>query len=151
MAMTKAERAALDKAEHEARLARALRFPTDPVPKQMGLDEIAAAMTHKSVKYGREHTVARGWFYNTYAARVSFGCSDGTFHNKDGDTTSTQTPGSMYRTKAEALRAMRHEKVREVAEILAKIDKQIEDAESECVDRVNITEAICPQNTTSST
>lgn len=134
MAMTKAERAALDKAEHEARLARALRFPTDPVPKQMSLDEIRAAMTHKSIKYGHEHTVARGWFFNSHSLRISLGCSDGVHHSNDGDTTSTQTPGRMYFTKAEALRAMRHEKVREVAEILAKIDKQIEEAESQLVD-----------------
>lgn len=37
----------------------------------------------------------------------------------------------MYRTKIEALRAMRHEKVREVAATLAAIDKQISLAESE--------------------
>lgn len=134
MAMTKAERAALDKAEHEARLARALRFPTDPVPKPMSIDDIRAARTHKSVKYGLEHVVARGWFYNAYSARVTLGCSDGVHHNKDGDTTATQYAGCMYRTKAEALRAMRHEKVREVAETLARIDKQIEDAEAESVD-----------------
>lgn len=130
MAMTKAERAALDKAEHEARLARALRFPTDPLPKPMTQNEVVAARAHEVVRYGHITLVTRSWFQNTYSLRVSFGCSDGHTHCKDGTDSFSQTMGCMYRTKAEALRVMRHEKVREVAEILAKIDKWIEEAEA---------------------
>jgi len=142
MAMTKAERQELENALTEAAMARALRFPTDANPKPMTRDEINQASTHDGrASWGGASKVARGWFYNAYAMRVTYGCSNGINHSTEGNQTSTQSCGRMYRTKVEALRAMRHEKVREVASQLAAIDKQIEDEETKAVADVDGSDA----------
>lgn len=131
MTMTKAERARMEMLEREARLARALRFPTDPVPQPMSIAEIKASLTDGGMKSGHYEKVARGWFFNSHVMQVSRGCSNGYSHSPTGNVTTSQNGGRMYRTEAEAWRAMRHEKARQVAEDLAKIDARIEKCEAE--------------------
>ena len=80
------------------------------------------------MKYGQRQQVARGWFMNPHSLMVTYGCSDGSTHSTEGDITSTQRMGRMYRTEIEALRAMRHEVVDRVSRELAKIDARIDRA-----------------------
>ncbi len=130
MTMNKAELARVAKLEADLAMARALRWPTDPEPVTMTAAEIKDAAIHPSraVGYrGPGPKVAHGWFVNTYSARVTKGCSDGSNHDKSStEQTSTQSSGPMYRTESEAWRVLRHAKVLEVAAILAKIDAEIE-------------------------
>lgn len=132
MAMTKAEKARMAELEHALGLARALRFPDYPVPTPMTREEIKASLVDGGTRYGKAQQVARGWFYNAYlggagdyANRVTYGCSDGIGHDRDGDTTSSQNMGRMYRTRGEAVMAMRHELTTACAEVLAKVDRML--------------------------
>jgi hypothetical protein len=136
MAMNKTETARMAKLEEELRISRALRWPTDPRPSPMTQEEIKAACIHntkgRSGDYGYSQKVAHGWFANGYReGEVTKGCSDGYSHDRRStERVTTQTGGIMYRTEAEAWRAIRHEKVRAFATVLAKIDQHIERAET---------------------
>lgn len=130
MAMTKAEKERMERLEHAAAMAMALRFPTDPCPQPMTKDAIKALLSATPCGAGKQH-VARGWFMNAYSIRVTYGCSDGVHHSHDGDRTTSQHHGRMYRTKSEAWRALRHEKIFEVAKFLAQIDAEVAAAQKE--------------------
>lgn len=130
--MTKAEKAQMDELRHLLMLSRALRFPDYPVPQPMSHDEIRRNLKPGGNKYGHQQMVTRGWFYNAYLApsgrrsnTVSYGCSDGVHHSWQGDVTSSQGAGRMYRTKLDALHALRHELTAACAEVLAEIDETI--------------------------
>lgn len=123
MSMTKAEKEAFDRMQTDLRLARALRWPIGPTPKPMTVDEIKAECHHASSAYGE---VAIGWFMNAYSMRVTRGCSNGYTHNVEGTScTTSQGPGAMYRTEADAWVAMLHIKVRDYARDLAQIEFHI--------------------------
>ena len=120
--------------EHALLLARAMRFPDYPVPRPMTYEEIKANLVEGGVRHGHPQKVARGWFYNayigshtSYGGRVTYGCSDGIHHSTEGDTTTTQDCGRMYRTKADAVMALRHDLTTQCAEILAKVDRLLAD------------------------
>lgn len=131
MAMTKAEKAEMDRLRNDLALARAMRWPSYAKPARMTYDQIRDNLVDGGVKWGSRQKVARGWFQNAYSQRVSYGCSDGTFHSQGGDTTSSQNMGEMWATKADALRAMRLEMTEDFAKKLAAVDRQIEEAESD--------------------
>lgn len=127
MTMTKAEREKVSTLEDDLRLARSLRWPLGGAPEPMTADAIQAARIHAGKEMDR---LALGYFMNEYSMRVTRGCSNGTNHNTNGvSQTTSQGIGLMYRTEAEAWRAMLHKKVREVAAVLASIENKIVIAE----------------------
>lgn len=131
MAMTKAERAEMERLWADLAMARAMRWPSYPKPAPMTLEDIKANIVDGGVQYGRPQKVARGWFYNAYLSHsypdVTQGCSTGFVHSTSGDVATTQNRGRMYARKVDALRAMRHDLTEFVASILAKVDQQIEE------------------------
>lgn len=132
MAMTKAEQKRMADLEDALRRARAMRWPEYNMPAPMTEADIKANLVEGGIRYqGREpQQVARGYFANSYNGRVSYGCSNGTSHNADGDVTSTQNMGVMYATKADAWRAVRYQMTERFSAQLAKVDQEIADAES---------------------
>ena len=125
MAMTKKEQAELQRLRDDLDLARAMRWPDYAQPAPMTEAEIKANLVEGGLKYGSRQMVARGWFCAASTGRVTYGCSSGLFHSREGDTTNTQNMGVMYATKADALRAMRIEMTQAFARNLAEVDKQI--------------------------
>lgn len=123
--MTKKEQAEFERLRSDLALARAMRWPDYPKPASMTAQEIAAAKVPGGTRYGHPQMVAMGWFQNSYSRRVTLGCSDGVHHSTDGNTTGSQNAGIMYRDKADAWRAMRHELTEKYAKELAEIDRQI--------------------------
>lgn len=131
MAMNKKEQAAMNRLRDDLALSRAMRWPDYPKPAAMSVEQIKANLVDGGTKHGRPQRVARGWFYNAHNGYLSYGCSDGYFHDRVGDTTSSQTAGYMFATKAEAARAMRHDMTIAFAAKLAAVDRMIADAEAE--------------------
>lgn len=134
MAMTKAEKAEMERLRADLALARAMRWPDYPKPASMTRDEILANLVEGKDEFGRPSKVARGWFINSYLGgwggfTPSYGCSNGYSHNSNGERTTTQQMGVMYATKADALRAVRHELTEKMATILANVDRQIAEEE----------------------
>jgi hypothetical protein len=130
MAMNKKERAEMDRLRDDLALSRSLRWPDYPRPKKVSLEWIKANLVSGGIKYGHPQEVARGWFYNANIGSysqytVTYGCSDGIYHNRDGDTPSSQNIGRMYATRLEALQALRIDLTEQCARILADVDKQI--------------------------
>lgn len=123
MAMNKAERAALEAALTET----ALRWPTEAEPQPMTREDIKAALVEvqcKDQSCYKTRKIAKGWFFNSYSAEVGPAWSDGMSHglrNWTGDNAS-QRMGEIYRTKREALLALRWTKCREIAKQLRAID-----------------------------
>lgn len=119
--MTKKEQAAFADLEHQLRLAKALRF-TESVERDV---QPPSCMGNEKLR--------KGWDYNAYlggysAPRVEKACTSAIYHNFGDDTkTTTQGARSLFSTKLLALRALRVEVESKVAEILAKIDEQIEE------------------------
>jgi hypothetical protein len=132
MAMNKSEKAEMEALRNALALSRAMRFPDYPVPQPMTYEEIRSSLTDGGLRFGSRQKVARGWFYNAhlgghgpYSNRVTYGCSDGIHHSIDGDVTTSQGTGQMYRTREEASRALRHELTTKCAEVLAAVDRAI--------------------------
>lgn len=136
MAMNKKELAEMERLRADLALARALRWPSYPKPKPVTREWIEANLIDGDPKYGsgRPSRIAQGWFYSAYLGGyrgpdVSHGCSDGLYHSpSDPRKTTTQNMGRMYATKAEALMALRHDVTETVANILARIDRDLEEA-----------------------
>lgn len=126
MAMNKTEQARVEQLEDALARARALRWPGYHSPAPMTLADIQANLVDGGKKWGITQKVARGYFANAHAQRVTYGCSDGIHHNKNGDATDTQQMGRMYALEIDAWRAIRHELTIEYAKTLAKIDAEIE-------------------------
>jgi hypothetical protein len=123
MAMTKAEKARMAELEKQLAMSRAMRFPDYSVPQPMSYDDIKDALSVSG------ETVVRGWFYNAnlggyggYSNQATYGCSNGINHSREGAKTSTQGMGRMYRTREEAVMALRHELTTQCAELLARVD-----------------------------
>jgi hypothetical protein len=122
MAMNKAEKAQM---EH-LQTALALCWPAYPCPQPMSVEEIKAAQIEGLVeRHGHKRSAAIGWFVNAYNSEVSQGLSDGHIHDRSGNKSWSQGAGTMYRTKQEALMAMRHEASRDFAAKLARIDARL--------------------------
>lgn len=128
MAMTKAEKAAMDALYERA----ALSWPAPP-PKPVDLD-VAMEGSGK----GRW----RGWWMNPYSKRVGEGVVDGCLHALEPYTDEqlnsrygghsyvslSQTRGGpWYATKADAMRALHYAVAAEYAKGLARIQRLIED------------------------
>jgi hypothetical protein len=113
MAMTKIEKAKMDRLEKMVRESRALCFqrffPAKMVPR---LGELQV-----------------GWSFNTYNRHVYQGCFTSTGHsNRSTTRTDTQeSSGPWFTIKSDALKALRMEVQQEFAEILAHIDRNIDD------------------------
>ena len=131
MAMTKAERERLSRAENDLASAKALSWPSYQKPKPMTADEIRSNLVNGGKKWGNTERVARGWFshYHSENWQATYGCSNGFSHSVQGDTTSTQGAGKMFSSKADALRAIRIEATERFAFLLAKLDEAIADTE----------------------
>lgn len=131
MAMTKAEKAHLEELERQIALAKAVAHYDDTPPKPMTMDEIQANLVKGGKKWGDFQRVARGWFCNSHSISVSYGCSTGHQHSTTGDVTTSQYGGRMFRTEADAWRMIRHEKLREIAQTLAKIEANFNRCEAD--------------------
>lgn len=129
MAMSKKEQQEVERLKAELAMARALRWPSFANPPTMTRDEIKEALVPGGIRYGSPCKVARGWFMNSHSRSVTYGCSDGYRHAREGDAPGSQECGRMYRTEADAWRAMRHEATLRAAKELADIDAQIERSE----------------------
>lgn len=126
MAMTKAEKLRMDNLERALRMARALRWPDYPMPQSMSRDDIEATKVRATKdRWGHDVIVAFGYFPNPYSVRVTHGCSNGTSHNREGNITTTQGMGMMYKTQLEAWQFIRHRLTEEFSEKLAKVDEAI--------------------------
>lgn len=131
MAMTKTEKAAMRALEERIALVRAVAAMDEVIPPSMTHDEIKEALAPGGMKYGQRQNVARGWFAHSYGTgSVSYGCSDGYSHSSSGDVTTTQQPGCMYRTEAEAWRVVRRTKALEIAGMMAKIEEKLSASEA---------------------
>lgn len=131
MPMNKKEQAEMQRLRDDLALARAMRWPDYPKPAAITLEQIKANLVDGGIRYGHAQKVARGWFYNAFSQSLSYGCSDGHFHDRNGDTTSTQQIGYMFATKADAARALRCDLTIEYATKLAAVDRIIAEAEAE--------------------
>jgi len=132
MAMTKAERERMECLERDVHLAKAMRWPEYRKPSPMTKADIESAKAPGGRRHGSVQMVARGWFANAYdQGRVSYGCSDGTNHDTNWDTTSTQGMGRMFGTEAEAWQVVRIEMTERFAATLARVDAELERARSE--------------------
>lgn len=130
--MTKAEKAAMRALEERIALVRAVAALDEQPPSPMTREEIEANLVAGGKKYGfSDHKVARGWFANSYGTgSVTYGCSDGHYHSRNGDVADSQHMGRMYRSAADAWRVIRREKAMEIAKIMADIEAMIADAEA---------------------
>lgn len=120
MAMNKKEKAELDKLKQELRLAKALRWTVPIEP------DVSPPPPFTEMK--------RGWLYNDYitSARVEPACASSHFHAfGQTDRTTTQGTRSLFSSRLLALKALRHRLELKCAEILAKIDKDIEEIEGD--------------------
>jgi len=129
MAMNKKEQAAFEALQRELLMAKAFRF-TEPVkrdvvpPSSMGLN--------------------KGWDYNSYIGghggpRVDVACTSAVHHAFGNNTkTDTQQPRYLYSTKLLALRALRYDVEKQVANILADIDEQIEQEKAAVMEVSNL-------------
>lgn len=128
MAMNKKEQAAFEAMKREILLAKAFRFTERVKP------DIMPPTTSE---------LRKGWHYNSYIGsysgpRVHRACTSAVHHSIGNDTkTDTQQPLSLYSTKLLALRALRHDVEKQVANILADIDEQIEAEKADSGNGVN--------------
>jgi hypothetical protein len=113
MAMTKAEKAAFDLVVKQLDEARALRFRD--------------FFLHRLVPSDLNQT---GWTFNTYSREVSQGCFRAGAHSysRTDRTDSQNTGGPWYASRADAYRALRLALQQEYAEILAILDRKIDNA-----------------------
>lgn len=123
MAMNKSERAALDLAQRELAIARALRWSRyEPVPKDLPAPE--------PFGYARNYT--EGWATNTYTKSVNQEWSEPSCHGSGPypavgrHRSASQRGKSLYSTRLLALQALRYEVERAAAQDLAEIDAEIE-------------------------
>lgn len=122
MGMNKKEQAAFADLEYRLRLAKALRF-TEPIERDV---QPPACTDH-------DEKLRKGWDYNAYIGgfsgpKVEKACTSSIYHGFGDDTkTTTQRPKPLFSTRLLALRALRNNVETQVAEILAKIDEQIEE------------------------
>lgn len=139
MAMTKKELAELAALKEQLAKARALRWPVGPRPQPMTYDEIKAARAPGGMRYGQPQMVARGYFVCQKGPmfrpswQVTYGCSDGYSHSPDGDVTTSQNMGTMYRTELEAWQGVQHRAVEAAAHELMVIEQEIEKARAKVV------------------
>jgi hypothetical protein len=125
MSMTKKESAAFDAIEEQLASAFSLGWPQEPEPKPMTYEEV------KALQGDSWNKLITGWFMNAYfgsmhgGRSVTQGCTNGVNHDSDCTTkTSTQGMGRMYRTRDEALLAMRWDFCRQFAKKLAWVDSE---------------------------
>lgn len=132
--MNKKEQAAFDEAVTDMYAARALRWQDDK-PEPMSVDEIkaeiAAGNAVEILRYGQPRKIFSGWSYNAYGeGYVSVLGHDGVYsygaaYNGKISDSASQSGGPIYRTQADALRALRYDMTVKYARSLAKIDAQI--------------------------
>jgi hypothetical protein len=120
MAMTKAERVAMDKLAGDLRLAKALSWPTE---RPTLLDrQTALALSPTGI--------VRAWWFNYHVGQVGEGCFDSVHHSRHrADKTDSQgNGGPWFPTKRDALLALRQAATEDCAKRLARIDAMIEEA-----------------------
>ena len=133
MAMTKAERERMAALEHELRLAKALRWPTEAPT----LIEPPAFMTEGYTRGFWWHCGVDNYRYEPAASSSSSHCRAATeadveqWVNPATRYTSARAGGSgwsrtLAATRRDALLAIRHEATKQAAELLARIDADIE-------------------------
>jgi hypothetical protein len=133
MAMTKAEKAKLDKIEalqQELRLAKAFSWPIGPEPEPLSADEIDRR--HKAAKLKWNEGVPL-WHAHVWSEgfSVQLGCSNGSSHStsvspRDGTYCGLKGCGTFFESRLDALLWARHKLTRVLAEKLARIDREIE-------------------------
>lgn len=131
MAMTKKEQQMLDDLRKACDYARALRWPEYELPKPMPPDEVRAKMVTPCMRYGKESLCTKGWSYNEYSRLVMPIWSDGVYHTTSDPTNGGQwshNAGTLYRTKADALRALRLALTISYSQELDRVDKLLADA-----------------------
>ena len=133
MAMTKAEKKLMDDAAEDIELARALASAIVIIgqqePSPMTEDEIKSALIDGGMRHGSRQRVARGWFVNEHAGRLTLGCSTGYSHSSSGDVTTSQNMGRMYRTVSDALFVLRRRRALAAAKSIAAVYRKVESDE----------------------
>lgn len=129
MAMNNKEKAEMERLQEELPHAKSMSWPAYDFPKPMTIDEIKESLAPGGTKYGSRQKVARGWFASGYGA--TYGCSDGVNCSREGDITTTQGRGEMYRTKLDALKVVRLCVTIDTARRLADIDAKIKEAQDD--------------------
>jgi hypothetical protein len=121
MAMTKSERAEMERLRNDLALARALRWP-DYKP-----EHIDPAEARRGIGFS---DIVPAWSFNAYSLRVEHGCFSSLYHSTyDPTKTTTQGQGGpWFPTMRDALMALRVAKTIEFAKTLAQLDRQIEGA-----------------------
>ena len=124
MAMNKTERAALEYAQNELSIARALRWSRhEPVPKDL---------PPPTTSFGPDRRYTEGWSTNMHSRSVMQQWSEfvshgmGPYHEGDRFRSGARGSISLYSSRLLALQALRYEIERDAAKTLAKIDAQIE-------------------------
>ena len=116
MAMTKKEREAVDEAIRRAELLAALRWTTGVDPD-----------VPPPVAYGG---YTEGWDMHSYSQTIERAWSSNVCHGigplPERNAPAAKNPTYLFSTKKRALMAMRHEIEMRSAELLLKIDKQIQ-------------------------
>jgi hypothetical protein len=114
MAMNKSEKERLAQLEAELRKAKALRYPTDPIPETLPLPKTSEKLV-------------RGWDFNTYSKMVEVACTTSYEHSYGcANYTTTQRAHPVFATRLHALIALRHAVTNDFARQLASIDEKIE-------------------------
>lgn len=131
MSMTKAEQKRVADLEEGLAMARAMRWPEYNLPASLTQTEIRSNLTDGGVKYGNPEQVCFGWFANSHTGQVTYGCSNGTSHAREGATTSTQGMGRMFNSKLDAWRTVRYEMTQRFSRELARVDAEIANCEVE--------------------
>lgn len=116
--MNKKEQAEMDRLCKAVAEARAMRWPEYEYPAQI----------ETPPTYSRG-TFTRGWWAHAYGLewRVGEGVSDGVHHSTHNlERTTTQGPGKFYASRIDALRVARLKLTEQFAQVLARLDAEIE-------------------------
>lgn len=112
MAMTKKEKAELERLQNELEIAKAFRRTEEVLPDVQ--------------PPGTWGGLSQGWHFNCHAEKVSIACSSSTSHAIGrNDKTQSQNPIKLYSTRLLALKAMRYSMECDFAKKLAKVDSEI--------------------------
>ena len=119
MAMNKKERDALETAQREARINRALRW-SDYTTKR----DVLPPDSYRELSKGWDARFYKGC--DDPLRPVHKACSSSVYHGVGWEKTSIQQPKLLYSTRLKALQAQRAMAERVFAEMLAEIDEAIE-------------------------
>lgn len=123
MAMSKSEKAEMERLKQELAMAKAMRLPDYARPESLPVREVLGEFSD---------ALLIGWFEHNHSLtwRVTQGCSSTVSYNPNCmERTTTQTCGRPYAKKSDVLKAARWDISRETARVLASLDQVITETE----------------------